>query len=122
MLTQVLVLISPAVVLFNGPSAEVPEELRQGGGLVMGVQAAGVGQDPGVAAAKRGLLEADAGVFDSREDPVGPDADERDDGGAPAFDFGRETFTPRAKFVVGQFIGPDGRAFHHVCDAEFEVE
>ena len=60
----------------------------EGGGLVVRVEAAGVGENPGVAAAEGGLLEADAGVFDAGDDAVGADADEGDDGGAPAFDFG----------------------------------
>ena len=50
----------------------------------MGVQAAGVGEDPGVAAAEEVLLEADAGVFDAGDDAVRANADEGDDGGAPA--------------------------------------
>ena len=78
-------------MLCNGPESEVSEELCEGGGQVVGVEAAGVGEDPGVAAAERGLLEADAGVFDAGDDAEGADADEGDDGGAPAFDFGLET-------------------------------
>jgi hypothetical protein len=109
-------------VLCNGPEAEVSEELCEGGGQVVGVEAAGVGEDPGVAAAEAGLLEADAGVFDARDDAVGADADEGDDGGAPAFDFGFETPAPGAKFVVGEFIGAGGGAFDDVGDAKFEVE
>ena len=106
----------------NGPEAEVSEELCEGGGLVVGVEAAGVGEDPGVAAAEGGLLEADAGVFDAGDDAVGADADEGDDGGAPAFDFGFEALAAGAKFVVGEFIGAGGGAFDDVGDAEFEVE
>jgi hypothetical protein len=44
-------------VLCNGPEAEVSEELCEGGGLVVGVEAAGVGEDPGVAAAEGGLRD-----------------------------------------------------------------
>ncbi len=102
--------ISAAPVLCNGPEAEVSEELCEGGGLVVGVQAAGVGEDPGVAAAEGGLLEADAGVFDAGDNAVGADADEGDDGGAPAFDFGFESLAAGAKFVVGEFIGAGGGA------------
>ena len=109
-------------MLCNGPEAEVSEELCEGGGLVVGVEAAGVGEDPGVAAAEGGLLEADAGVFDAGDDAVGADADEGDDGGAPAFDFGLEALAAGAKFVVGEFIGAGGGAFDDVGDAEFEVE
>ena len=114
--------ISAAPVLCNGPEAEVSEELCEGGGLVVGVEAAGVGEDPGVAAAEGGLLEADAGVFDAGDDAVGTDADEGDDGGAPAFDFGLEALAAGAKFVVGEFIGAGGSALDDVGDAEFEVE
>ena len=109
-------------MLCNGPEAEVSEELCEGGGLVVGVEAAGVGEDPGVAAAEGGLLEADAGVFDAGDDAVGADADEGDDGGAPAFDFGFEAPAAGAKFVVGEFIGAGGGALDDVGDAEFEVE
>src|SRR5271167_3368512 len=96
--------ISSTPVLCNGPEAEVSEELCEGGGLVVGVQAAGVGENPGVAAAEGGLLQADAGVFDAGDDAVGPDAQERDDGGAPAFDFRLEAPAAGAKFVGGEFI------------------
>ena len=75
-----------------------------------------------MAAAEGGLLEADAGVFDAGDDAVGADADEGDDGGAPAFDFGLEALAAGAKFVVGEFIGAGGGAIDDVGDAEFEVE
>ena len=75
-----------------------------------------------MAAAEGILLEADAGVFDAGDDAVGTDADEGDDGGAPAFDFGFEALAAGAKFVVGEFIGAGGRAIDDVGDAEFEVE
>src|SRR5208283_4226585 len=87
-------------VLRNGPEAELSEELGEGGGQVVGVDAAGVGEDPGVAAAEEGFLEADAGVFDARDDAVGADADESHDGGSPACDFGSEPPAAGAKFVV----------------------
>ena len=97
-------------MLGSCPHAEFAEEFCEGGGLVVGVEAAGVGEDPGVAAAEGVFLEADAGVFDAGDDAVGADADEGDDGGAPAFDFGFETLAAGAKFVVGEFIGA-GREF-----------
>src|SRR4051812_46641667 len=50
-------------VLCIGPNAQVSEEFRQGGGLVVSVEATGVGKDPSVAATEKGLLQADAGVF-----------------------------------------------------------
>ena len=109
-------------MLCNGPKAEVSEEFCQGRGQVVGIEAAGVGEDPGVAAAKGVLLEADAGVFDAGDDAVGSDADKGDDGGAPAFDFGLEALAAGAKFVGGEFIGAGGGAFDDVGDAEFEVE
>jgi len=43
-------------VLCNGPKAEVSEELREGGGQVVGVKATGVGKNPSVAAAEKRLL------------------------------------------------------------------
>src|SRR5580704_2704579 len=109
-------------MLCNGPESEVSEELCEGGGQVVGVEAAGVGEDPGVAAAERGLLEADAGVFDAGDNAVGTDADEGDDGGAPAFDFGFEAPAAGAKFVGGKFIGARGGACDDVGDAEFEIK
>jgi hypothetical protein len=109
-------------VVCNGPEAEVSEELREGGRQVVGVEATGVGEDPSVAAAEAGLLEADAGVFDAGDDAVGADPDEGHDGGAPAFDFGFEAAAPGAKFVVGEFIGAGGGAFDDVGDAKIEVE
>src|SRR5262249_51904176 len=111
-----------ATVLRNGPKAEVSEELCEGGGLVMGVEAAGIGKNPGVAAAEGGVLEADAGVFDAGDDAEGPDADKGDDGGAPTFDFRFKTLAAGAKFVVSEFIGAGGGAGNGVGDAEVEVE
>jgi hypothetical protein len=108
--------------LCHRPEAEFTEKLCEGGGLVVGVEAAGVGQDPGVAAAEWVLLKADAGVFDARDDTVRADADERDDGGAPEFDFGFQTLAASPKFVVRELIGARGGALDDVCDAEFEVE
>ncbi len=109
-------------MLCNGPEAEIAEELCEGGGQVVGVEAAGVGEDPGVAAAEGGLLEADAGVLDAGDDAVGADADEGDDRRAPAFDFGFEALAAGAYFVVGEFSGAGGGALDDVGDAEFEVE
>lgn len=106
----------------NGPEAKVSEKLREFGGLVMGIEAAGVGKNPSVAAAEAGLLEADLGVFDSGDDAVDADADEGDDGGTPAFDFGFETPAPGAKFLVGEFIGAGGGTLDDIGDAKFEVE
>ena len=117
-----LSLLKKATVLRNGPEAEVSEELCEGGGLVMGIEAAGIGKNPGVAAAEGGLLQADAGVFDAGDDAVGPDADKGDDGGAPTFDFRFKTVAAGAKFVVSEFIGAGGGAGNEVGDAEVEVE
>jgi len=111
-----------ALVLGGGPEAEVFEEFGEGGGLVVGVDAAGVGEDPGVAAAEEGFLEADACVFDAGDDAVGVNADEGDDGRSPAFYFGFETSAAGAEFVVGEFIGAGGGAADDVGDAEPEVE
>ena len=115
-------LILAALVLGNGPEAEVSEEWCEGSRQVVGVEAAGVGEDPGVAAAEGGLLEADAGVFDAGNDAVGTDADKGDDGRSPAFDFGLEALAAGAKFLVCEFIGAGGGAFDDIGDAEFEVE
>jgi hypothetical protein len=109
-------------VLCNGPEAEVSEELCEGGELVVGVEAAGVEEDPGVAAAEWDFLEADVGVIDAGDDAVGTDADEGDNGGAPAFDVGLESLRASEKFVVGKFIGAGGGAFDDVGDAVFEIE
>ena len=94
----------------------------EGGGQVVGVEAAGVGEDPGVAAAEGDLLEADTGVFDAGNNAIGSDANEGDDGRAPAFDFRLEALASGAKFVVCEFIGAGGSAFDDIGDAEFEVE
>ena len=75
-----------------------------------------------MAAAEGGFLQADAGVFDAGNNAVGADADEGDDGGAPAFDFGLEATAAGANFVGGQFIGAGCRAFDDVGNSEFQVE
>src|ERR1700722_2353702 len=106
----------------NGPNAEVSEKSREGGGQVVGVEAAGVGKNPCVAAAEKGLLEADAGVFDAGDDAVGVNADKGDDGRTPTSDFGLEASAADAKFVVGEFIRTGGGAFDDVGDAKPEIE
>lgn len=115
-------LVLAALMLGNGPDSEVSEKLCEGVGQVVGVEAAGVGEDPGVAAAEESLLEADAGVFDAGNDAVGTYADEGDDGGAPKFYLGFEAPAAGAKFFVCEFIGAGGGAFDDIGDAEFQVE
>src|SRR4051812_45937327 len=97
-----------SIVLCNGPTVEVSEELGESGGLVVGVEAARVGKHPGVAAAESGLLQADAGVFVAGDNAVGTNADEGDDGGTPAFDFGCQALAAGAKFLDREFIGASG--------------
>ena len=109
-------------MLCNGPTVEFSEELGQGGGQVVGVEATRVGKDPGVAAAEGDLLQADAGVFVAGDNAVWTNADEGDDGGAPTFDFGFKALTAGAKFADRKFIGASGGAFDDVSDAKFEVE
>jgi hypothetical protein len=109
-------------VLCNGPNAEISEEFREGGGQVVGVEAAGVGKNPSVAVAEKGFLEADASVFDTGDDPVRANPDKGDDGRAPASDFGLEAPAAVAKFVVGEFIRAGGGALDDVGDAELEVK
>jgi len=111
-----------APVLCNGPKAEVSEEFRKGGGQVVGVEATGVGKNPSMAAAEKGLLEPNAGVFDTRDDAVRVNANKGNDGRAPASDFGLEAPTAGAKFVVGEFIRAGSGALDNVGDAEPEVE
>ena len=88
----------------------------------MGVEAAGVGKNPGVAVAEKGVLKADAGVFEAGDDAVGVNADKGDDGRAPASDFGLEAPATGAKFVVGEFIRAGGGTLDNVGDAELEVK
>ena len=109
-------------MLCNGPNAKVSEELREGGGQVVGVEATGVGKNPSVAVAEKVLLEADAGVFDTGDNAVGVNADKGDDGRAPASDFGLETPAAGTKFVIGEFIRASSGALDDVGDAELEVK
>ena len=115
-------LISAALVVCNGPEAEVAEELCERSGLVVSVEAAGVGEDPGVAAAEEVFLQADAGVFDAGDDAIRADPDEGDHGGPITFHFGFKAHTAGAKLVVGEFIGTGSGAFDDVGDPEIEVE
>jgi len=117
-----LIFVLAALVLCNGPNAQVSEKLREGGGQVVGVEAAWVGKDPGVAAAETGLLPADARVFDAGDHAVGLNADKGDDSWAPAPDFGLKAPAAGAKFVVGEFIGAGGSPFDDVGDAVPQVE
>jgi len=116
--------ILAAPVLCNGSNAEVSEELGEGGGggQVVGVEATGIGKNPSVAVVEKGLLEADAGVFDTGDDTVGVNANKGDDGRAPASDFGLEAPAAGAKFVIGEFIRAGGGALDDVGDAELEVK
>ena len=75
-----------------------------------------------MAAAEKVLLQTDAGVFDAGDDAVGSDADEGDDGGPPALDFGFEAPAAGAKLIGGEFISAGGGALDDVGDAETEVE
>src|SRR4051812_36020494 len=79
-----------AFVLRSGPEAEFTEMLREGGGWIVGVEAAGVGEDPGMAAAEAGRLEADAGVFDAGDDAVRTHAQKGNDRRTPITYFGLE--------------------------------
>ena len=110
---------SGGAVLGNGPLAEVTEELCEGGRLIVRVEAAGNREDPGAAAAEGRILQADAGAFVAGDDAVGTDADEGDDGGAPAFDFAFESLPAGAEFDVGELIGAGGSAIDDVGDADF---
>jgi hypothetical protein len=111
-----------ALVLGNRPAAEIAEESSESSGLIMGVQATGSGEHPSMAAAEEFFLKADAGVFDPGDNAVRTNADDGDDGGTPAFDFGFEALAAGAKFVVSEFIGAGGRAIDDVSDTEFVVE
>ena len=94
----------------------------EGGRLVVGVEPARIGEDPGMAAREGVLLKADAGVFDVRDDTVETDAHKGDNGGTPVFDFGFEAPAGDAKLVFGEFIRASGRAIDDIGDAEFEIE
>lgn len=109
-------------MLRHGPEVEFSEELCEGGGLVVGVQTAGVREHPRVAAAERGELQADSGFFVARDNAVGTDADEGHDGRAPEFDLRLETLATGAKFTVSQFISARCGAFDDVRDAQLQVK
>lgn len=109
-------------MLCNSPTVEVSEELGEGGGLVVGIEAARVGKYPGVAAAEGVFLQADAGVFVAGDNAVGTDANEGDDGGTPAIDFGFQTLAAGAKFVDRKFIGTSGSTSDNISDTELEIE
>jgi hypothetical protein len=109
-------------MLRNGPEAEICEESCERRGLVVGIYSAGVGQNPCPAAAEERFLETDVGVFVARDDPVGVDADEGDDGWPPAFDFDFKAQAAGAKLVVGKLIGAGRGAIDDVGNAEFKIE
>jgi hypothetical protein len=109
-------------VLFDGPEAKVPEELCEGVGLVMGVEAARIGKHPGVTTAEEILLQSDASILDSGNDAVRPDADKGNDRRTPTPHLGLKALTAGAQFVGGQFVGAGGGTFDNVRNAELEVE
>jgi hypothetical protein len=57
-------------VLGHGPETEVSDEVCESGGLTVGVEAAGIGKDPGVAPAEGSLLTAD--VLRTADRPARP--------------------------------------------------
>lgn len=109
-------------MLCHCPNAQLSEELSQGIRQVVGIEATGVGKNPSVAATEKGLLQADAGVFDTRDNAVGVNADKGDDGRAPTFDFSLKAPAARAKFVIAKLIGTSGGPLDDVCDAKLKVK
>ena len=83
----------------------------------MGVEATGVGKNPSAAAAKAGLLQADAGVFAAGNDAIGVNADKGDDGRPPASDFGCQTPAAGAELVVAELIRAGGGARDDIGNA-----
>lgn len=111
-----------ALVLGDGPDTQLAEEVCQGGGLVVGVEAAGVGEYPGVTATEEWILQADMGIFVARDNAIGMNADKGDHCWTPAFDFGGEALAAGAEFVIGQLVGAGGGAFDDVGNAEVEFK
>ena len=109
-------------MLRQGPGAQLSEELREHSRLVMGVQAAGIGEHPGVTAAEELVLTADAGILVAGDNAILPDANKGDDGGSPAFDFCFEASAAGSQFVVRELIGAGRCALDDVRDPELEVE
>lgn len=114
--------LSRSSMLCSGPAVQVSKELRKRGGLVVSVEAAGVGENPSETAAEGLLLQADTGGLVARDNAVGPNANEGDHSRSPTFNLGFKAFSASAKFVGRKFIGARGGAFDHVGDAELEVQ
>src|SRR5262245_36961284 len=104
------------------PPAKVSEQSCERGGLIVSVKAAGVRQNPGVAAAEKLLLKTDVSIFVSGDNSERPNPDDGDDRRPPTFDFGCKPLAARAKFVVGQLFCSSRGAPHDIGDAELKIE
>ena len=93
------------------------EELGQCRGLVMGVEAAGVGEDPEPRRLNGFTLRAELGEWTIKGDPIARDADNCGDRGLKAAYFFRQHFDAGAQFLGIQFIGSGCRAADEIGDS-----
>lgn len=106
----------------NSPHAKVAKQLCERRGLVVSIETAGVREDPSMAAAKRLLLQPNAGIFHTGDDAVRADPDKGNHRRPPTFDFGRKPPAAGPKLLVRELIGPRRGAGHHVGNAIFEIK
>src|SRR5262245_19863076 len=98
-------------------TAELAEERGEVGRLVVGVQAARVGQDPDPRAADGLGLKAEPRAWPGEGSPIGADAEEGEDARAVAPGLGREPPPTGPELVRGELVGGGGGAGDDVGDA-----
>src|SRR4051812_44582915 len=103
---------------FADGGAELGKGFAEFGDGVVGVQSAGVGEDPDAGGAGGGVgLLADGCVGIGEGGAVGADAEERDPGGAVFVDLADEARDAGEEFGAGQDVGGRGGAGDEVGDA-----
>lgn len=88
----------------------------------MGVQAAGVGEQPDLGLPELFFLGTDIGVWSTKRDAVGGDTENREHFGLVSTELPPEGAAAPLEFFLGEFIGSHGRSSDHVRDAIAQLE
>jgi hypothetical protein len=97
---------------------ESPEDLDQIGKLVVGVESAGIGQDPKRGGLQPLRLKPEACTRPVEGEAVRADADHRYASGPKARHLPRKRLAPGPELVSGELGGRDGRAGDQVGDSD----
>ena len=98
------------------------KDFRQTGACVMGVQAAGIGEQPDLGLPELFFLGTDIDVWPTKRDAIGGDTENREHFGLVSTDLPSEGAAAALEFFLGEFIGSHGRSSDHVRDAVAQLE